>query len=123
MDPTNYFETHNIDDMDEVINQVFDTLADRIKIAHAKDVARAGDDKSEKHANIGDEDALASHTFRGVGEIVLNAPGTGVLNYDLYLKRLAEKHPNIPVIIEHLAEDDVPRAKRFLDEKFVTHGL
>ena len=123
MDPTNYFETHNIDDMDEVINQVFDTLADRIKIAHAKDVARAGDDKSEKHADIGDEDALASHTFRGVGEIVLNAPGTGVLNYDLYLKRLAEKHPNIPVIIEHLAEDDVPRAKRFLDEKFVTHGL
>ena len=123
MDPTNYFESHNIDHMDKVLNQVFDTLADKIKIAHAKDVARAGDDKSEKHADIGDEDALASHTFRGVGEIVLNAPGTGALNYDLYLKRLAEKHPNIPVIIEHLAEDDVPRAKRFLDGKFLAHGL
>ena len=82
--------------MDEVLNQVFDTLADKVKIAHAKDVARAGADKSRKHADIGDEDALASHTFRGVGEIVLNAPGTGALNYDLDPKRLSEKHPNIP---------------------------
>ncbi len=123
MDPTNYFESHNIDAMDKVINQVFDTLADKIRIAHAKDVARAGDDKSEKHADIGDADALASHTFRGVGEIVLNAPGTGALNYDLYLRRLSEKHPNIPVIIEHLDEADVPRAKTFLDDKFLAHGL
>jgi sugar phosphate isomerase/epimerase len=123
MDPTNYFESHNIDAMDKVINQVFDTLADKIKIAHAKDVARSDGDKSEKHADIGDADALASHTFRGVGEIVLNAPGTGSLNYDLYLQRLSEKHPNIPVIIEHLDEADVPRSKAFLDGKFKAHGL
>ncbi|QND63733.1 sugar phosphate isomerase/epimerase [Mesorhizobium loti] len=123
MDPTNYFESHNIDQMDKVLNQVFDTLADKVKIAHAKDVARAGDDKSEKHADIGDDDALASHTFRGVGEMVLNAPGTGSLNYDLYLQRLSQKNPNIPVIIEHLSEDDVPRAKKFLDDKFRANGL
>jgi sugar phosphate isomerase/epimerase len=123
MDPTNYFEIHNIDAMDKVLNQVFDTLSDKIKIAHAKDVAKSGDDKSEKHADIGDEDALASHTFRGVGEIVLPAPGTGALNYDLYLKRLAEKHPNIPMIIEHLEENDVPRAKKFLDGKLKAQGL
>jgi sugar phosphate isomerase/epimerase len=123
MDPTNYFETHNIDSMDKVLNQVFDTLTDKVKIAHAKDVARAGADKGEKHADIGDDDALASHTFRGVGEIVLNAPGTGSLNYDLYLKRLSEKHPNIPVIIEHLDEADVPRSKKFLDGKFKAHGI
>ena len=123
MDPTNYFETHNIDSMDKVLNQVFDTLTDKVKIAHAKDVARAGADKGEKHADIGDDDALASHTFRGVGEIVLKAPGTGSLNYDLYLKRLSEKHPNIPVIIEHLDEADVPRSKKFLDGKFKAHGI
>lgn len=122
MDPTNYFEDHNIDSMDKVLNQVFDTLADKIKIAHAKDVARAKDD-TEKHADIGDDDALASHTFRGVGAIALDAPGMGVLNYDLYLKRLAEKHPNIPVIIEHLDEADVPRSKAFLDGKLLAHGL
>jgi sugar phosphate isomerase/epimerase len=122
MDPTNYFEDHNIDNMDGVLNQVFDTLADKVKIAHAKDVARS-QDKSEKHADIGDEDALASHTFRGVGNIVLDAPGMGILNYDLYLQRLAQKHPNIPIIIEHLTEDDAPRSKKFLEDKMRAHGV
>ncbi|MDX1127844.1 TIM barrel protein [Sinorhizobium medicae] len=123
MDPTNYFETHNIDRMDDILNQVLDTLSDKIKIAHAKDVKRSGDDKTEKHADIGDEDALESHTFRGVGEIELPAPGLGSLNYDLYLRRLAKKHPNIPMIIEHLDEGDVPRAKKFLDGKLRALGL
>jgi len=123
MDPTNYFETHNIDDMDQILNQVFDTLSDKIKIGHAKDVQRSGEDKSEKHADIGDDDALESHTFRGVGEIELPAPGLGELNYDLYLQRLSEKHPNIPMIIEHLDESDVPRAKKFLDGKLRANGL
>jgi len=40
-----------------------------------------------------------------------------VLNYDLYLERLRRHHPNIPIIIEHLEESDVPRAKEFLDAK------
>lgn len=123
MDPTNYFETHNIDRMDEILHQVFDTLTQHIKIAHAKDVKRSGEDKSEKHADIGDAEASESHTFRGVGEIELPAPGMGALNYDLYLRRLAEKHPNIAVIIEHLSEDDIPRAKAFLDGKFKANGL
>jgi sugar phosphate isomerase/epimerase len=123
MDPTNYFESHNIDDMDKILNQVFDTLQDKIKIGHAKDVKRSGDDKAEKHADIGDADALESHTFRGVGEIELPAPGLGSLNYDLYLKLLSRKHPNIPMIIEHLEESDVPRAKKFLDGKLRAQGL
>ncbi|CAN7281228.1 sugar phosphate isomerase/epimerase family protein [Rhizobium sp. LjRoot254] len=123
MDPTNYFESHNIDDMDKILNQVFDTLQDKIKIGHAKDVKRSGGDKTEKHADIGDEDASESHTFRGVGEIELPAPGLGSLNYDLYLKLLSRKHPNIPMIIEHLEESDVPRAKKFLDGKLRAQGL
>ncbi|MEX2525280.1 MAG: sugar phosphate isomerase/epimerase [Gammaproteobacteria bacterium] len=114
MDPTNYFESHNIDNMDAELNKVFDALSDTIHIAHAKDVKRSGDDKSEKHAEI---DADESHTFRGVGEIELPAPGLGSLNYDLYLSRLKKDHPNISIIIEHLEESDVPRAKKFLDEK------
>ena len=115
MDPTNYFETHNIDQMDSVLNSVFDSVGDRVRIAHAKDVKRSGDDKSEKHADIGDENALESHTFRGVGEIELPAAGLGELNYELYLQRLSEKSPNVPLIIEHLDESDVPRAKEFVD--------
>ncbi|MDR5741048.1 MULTISPECIES: sugar phosphate isomerase/epimerase [unclassified Caballeronia] len=123
MDPTNYFEDHNIDHMDRTLNQVFDALSDKICIAHAKDVKRAGGDKSEKHTDIGDADAAESHTFRGVGEIELPSPGLGALNYDLYLRRLAKRHPNIPIIIEHLTEDDVPRAKAFLDGKLRDNGV
>ena len=48
MDPTNYFEDHNIDKMDAVLKQIFDTLSDKIKISHAKDVKRAeADDVGE----------------------------------------------------------------------------
>ncbi|MCA0872779.1 sugar phosphate isomerase/epimerase [Seohaeicola saemankumensis] len=122
MDPTNYFEAHNTDDMDLTLNRVFDALSDKIKIGHAKDVKRSGDDKAEKHADIGDADAAESHTFRGVGEIELPAPGLGELNYDLYFQRLAQKHPNIPMIIEHLEEADVPRAKAFIDGKMRANG-
>ncbi|MBS3179980.1 MULTISPECIES: sugar phosphate isomerase/epimerase family protein [unclassified Pseudoclavibacter] len=116
MDPTNYFDASNIDDQAGVLNEVFDTLADKVRVAHAKDVKRAGDDKSEKHADIGDDDALASHTFRGVGEIELPAAGLGSLDYELYLQRLAERNPNAPLIIEHLDESDIPRAKKFIDD-------
>ncbi len=120
MDPTNYFEGHNINRMDQVLHQIFDTLSEKIRIAHAKDVKRAGEDRSEKHADI---EASESHTFRGVGAVELPAPGLGELNYDLYLKRLARQHPNIPIVIEHLDEADVPRAKRFLDERLRENGL
>jgi sugar phosphate isomerase/epimerase len=122
MDPTNYFEAHNIGQMDKVLKQIFDTLSDKIKIGHAKDVKPSGDDKSEKHAELF-EGAAESHSFRGVGAIELPAPGLGVLNYDYYLKRLSEKHPNIPMIIEHLDESDVPRAKKFIDGKLRAQGL
>jgi sugar phosphate isomerase/epimerase len=120
MDPTNYFESHNIDRMDAVLKQIFDTLADKVRISHAKDVKRAGDDKGEKHADI---DASEAHSFRGVGEIELPSPGLGSLNYDYYLRRLSEKHPNIPLVIEHLDESDVPRAKKFIDGKLRAGGL
>jgi sugar phosphate isomerase/epimerase len=123
MDPTNYFDESNIDDQKGVLDEVFNAVGDRVRIAHAKDVKRAGSDKSEKHADIGDDDALASHTFRGVGEIELPAAGLGSLDYDHYLKRLAERTPNVPLIIEHLDESDVPRAKQFVVEVLKRHGV
>jgi len=123
MDPTNYFETHNIDKQQEVLGAVFDSLGDRVRIAHAKDVKRSGDDKSEKHADIGDENALESHTFRGVGEIELPAAGLGELDYEFYVRRLAEQSPNVPLIIEHLDESDVPRAKKFVDDILTKVGV
>lgn len=111
MDPTNYFDDAHIDHVDETLDEIFDALGPRIRIAHAKDCKRA-ESVAEKHAHI---DASEAHTFRGAGAVELPAPGLGSLNYELYLKRLAALHPNMPLIIEHLDEDDVPRAKRFVD--------
>ncbi|QJD87354.1 sugar phosphate isomerase/epimerase family protein [Cohnella herbarum] len=119
MDPTNYFTDHNINHIDDELNRIFNTLGDRIKIAHAKD-CKPAEDTSEKHAAI---DATESHTFRGAGAVELPAPGLGNLNYDLYLQRLGKLHPNIPIIIEHLDEADIPRAKKFLDGKLKKNGV
>jgi sugar phosphate isomerase/epimerase len=119
MDPTNYFEEHNIDKMDQTLNTIFDALTDKIKISHAKDVKRA---EASHGVQMADIDASEAHALRGVGMIDLPAPGLGSLNYDLYLKRLYRHHPNIPIIIEHLDETDVPRAKKFIDSKLLANG-
>jgi sugar phosphate isomerase/epimerase len=120
MDPTNYFETHNIGDMDKMLNNIFNALSDKVKIAHAKDVKLAGADKGIQMSDI---DADESHSLRGVGQIELPAPGLGCLNYDLYLKRLAKDHSNIPIIIEHLELEDIARAKKFVDDKLMAGGF
>jgi sugar phosphate isomerase/epimerase len=119
LDPTNYFTDRNIDEVDGELNRIFNALGGRVKIAHAKDIKRA-ENVGEKHASI---DASEAHSFRGAGAVELPAPGLGVLNYDLYLKRLSDLHPNIPIIIEHLDEADVPRAKKFLDDKLLELGV
>jgi len=119
LDPTNYFTGQNIGDVDGELNRIFNALGDRVKIAHAKDIKLA-QDTGEKHAHI---DASEAHSFRGAGAVELPAPGLGILNYDLYLKRLSVMHPNIPLIIEHLEESDVPRAKKFVDGKLLKLGV
>jgi sugar phosphate isomerase/epimerase len=110
-DPTNYFDDSNIEHVDLQLRRIFDALGDRMVIAHAKDCKRAVNTE-EKHANI---DASAAHSFRGSGAVELPAAGRGVLNYELYLNLLAKDHPNIPLIIEHLDENDIERAKAFVD--------
>jgi len=111
MDPTNYFDDANIDHMDRTLDRIFNALGDRILVAHAKDCKRTAA-VEEKHADL---DASEAHSFRGAGAVELPAPGLGSLNYELYLKRLSALHPNIPLIIEHLDESDIPRAKQFVD--------
>ncbi|MFV0464496.1 MAG: sugar phosphate isomerase/epimerase family protein [Lachnospiraceae bacterium] len=111
LDPTNYFDDSNIDHVDETIKKMFYVLNDRIKVAHAKDCKRA--------ENVGEKfgGGSAEHnSFRGAGAVELPAAGLGVLNYDLYLTLLKKTYPNIPIIIEHLDEEDIPRAKKFVDE-------
>ncbi len=118
-DPTNYFDEQTIKDVNGTLEDVFDRLSPFMKIAHAKDIALAKD-TAEKHADI---DADESHTFRGSGAVELPAAGLGILNYDLYAKLLSKDHPNIPLIIEHLDMDDIPRAKAFIDDTLKRVGV
>lgn len=110
-DPTNYFTEPLMDDIPGQLNRIFNALADKMVIAHAKDIKLASD-QSVKAASI---DADESHCFRGAGAVELPAPGLGVLDYKEYVRLLGKFHPNIPLIIEHLDEGDIPRAKKFVD--------
>ena len=118
-DPTNYFTGANIGNMDAELEKIFDRLAPYMRIAHAKD-CKLAEDVSEKHADI---DADESHSFRGSGDVELPAAGLGSLNYDLYVRLLAKHHPNMPLIIEHLDEGGIPRAKEFVDGVLKNGGV
>ena len=93
-------------------------LDDKIKIAHAKDCKRAVN-LDEKFGG-----GSAEHnSFRGAGAVELPGAGLGVLNYPLYVELLAKHHPNIPIIIEHIDESDIPRAKKFVDDTLKKMGV
>ena len=77
----------------------------------------------QRLGHVGMDADVEGHALQGVGMIELPPPGLGSLNYDVYLQRLAKTHPNIPIIIEHLDESAVPRAKQFIDSKLMAHGL
>jgi len=100
-DPTNFFTPQNVSDADGQLRRIFDALADKMVVAHAKDLKPSGD----------------------AGGIEFPAPGLGILNYDLYVKLLAKYHPNIPLIIEHIGEGGIPRAKAFLDGVLKRQGV
>ncbi|OML09224.1 sugar phosphate isomerase/epimerase family protein [Yersinia pestis] len=117
LDPTNYFDDKNIDAIDETLHNIFNVLESRIKIAHAKDCKKT-DAIAEKFGG----GAAEHNSFRGAGSVELPAAGLGAVNYSLYVELLAQKHPNIPLIIEHVDEEDIPRAKRFVDEVLMATG-
>jgi sugar phosphate isomerase/epimerase len=106
--------------MDRTLNYMFNALSDTIVFAHAKDIRVV---QEEKDVQMSGEKATEGHSFRGVGHIEQPAAGLGFLNYDLYLQRLSKARPNVPLIIEHLELEDVPRAKQWLDAKLMENGV
>jgi sugar phosphate isomerase/epimerase len=90
MDPCNYFRKEDLPRMQPMLEDMFKRLGDRIVVAHAKDVK----------ASAGGTD--------------LPAAGLGVLDYPLYLRLLARLDREMPLLIEHLALPDVPRARDYV---------
>ncbi|MFO0889061.1 MAG: sugar phosphate isomerase/epimerase [Isosphaeraceae bacterium] len=90
MDPCNYFRKQDLDRMSPVLDAMFDRLGDRIAIAHAKDVRPTAEGED------------------------LPAAGLGVLDYPLYLRHLARLDRPLPLVLEHLGESGVSRARDFV---------
>lgn len=87
IDAANLFSGGDLDGQADVLGEAFDLLGDHLVLAHAKDV-------------------------RADGTIV--AAGRGDLDYDLYLRLLAQAGGSVPVVLHGLAEDEVPGSVAFL---------
>jgi len=69
----------------ELINQTFNLLAEKVVSVHLKDIA-----------------CDHSHMFLKWDEVYI---GDGVIDYETYLRRLAELPPDTPCYCEHMAEE------------------
>ena len=91
-DPYNYLSRHLLPARERVTSDFLQSFEHRFVLAHLKDV-----------------DAGGAET--GTGEF-----GTGVFPQRLYLNFLREQRPDLPLILEHLALEHVPRATRLLQK-------
>jgi len=91
-DAANLFRAGDLARMPQVLGEAFALLGNDIVLAHAKDLSHDGE---------------AGH----------QAAGTGVLDYDLYLRLLREHDYTGPLVLHGLAEGEVPAAVAFLQEK------
>lgn len=91
-DPVNYLNIGNYKAQDEMINDMFDLLADKICVLHAKDF-------------------LVKN-----GEFKMVKPTEGMLNYELIFKKIKKHNINIPIICEEINEDEAVAAFKKLEK-------
>ncbi|QKS69743.1 sugar phosphate isomerase/epimerase [Paenalkalicoccus suaedae] len=92
LDPGNLMTEVNFKQQDDIIEEAFDLLGDRILAAHAKD-RRFGED--------------------GTLEVV--PAGQGTMNYELYMKRLRAYKPGVPIILEECSPEEMRASKRYVE--------
>ena len=92
LDPANLFPTGTLARMGETLEEAFDLLGPDIVLAHAKDIGSDG----------------------GAGH---EAAGTGLLDYDLYVRLLRGSGYDGPLILHSLREEQVPGCVAFLRGK------
>lgn len=91
-DPVNYLNINNYQNQDEMINDIFTLLSDKICVLHAKDfVVENGEFKPVK-------------------------PTEGMLNYKLIFEKMKEHNLDIPIICEEINEDEAQVAFKNLEK-------
>jgi sugar phosphate isomerase/epimerase len=93
LDPGNLLTSENFHKQDQVIQEAFTLLGDRIVACHAKD--RIIDEK---------------------GDIQTVTPGKGNMNYELYFKLLNEYKPKCEIILEHTKPEHMLETKEFIEK-------
>lgn len=89
LDPANLFPAGTLPRMRETLEEAFDLLGGEVVLAHAKDIGA---------------DGAAGH----------EAAGTGLLDYDLYVRLLRAAGYDGPLILHSLREEQVPGCVAFL---------
>lgn len=92
IDPGNLLTSSNFARQDEVIEQAFELLGDRIIAAHAKD-----------------------RMMLGSGELATVTAGLGQMNYELYMKLLNQYKPHVHIIMEEAKEHQMAESKAYID--------
>lgn len=101
-DWANLLDASNFDRSTEVLASMTGSWTKRIALAHLKDVCRLGAVPRERHHHMADA-AL-------YGNMEYPAPGRGDLDLAAYVRHLKALGYRGPMIIEHVAEEDVPAA-------------
>jgi sugar phosphate isomerase/epimerase len=86
LDPYNYLSRHLLPEQERVTRDFLDRFEHRFVLAHGKDVGESGAEDSTPEL------------------------GTGVFAQGAYLEFLAERRPDLPLILEHLPLEHVGRA-------------
>ncbi|MBD8067811.1 sugar phosphate isomerase/epimerase family protein [Bacillus sp. PS06] len=94
LDPVNLLTAETYKNQDEIIQEAFELLGDRLAILHAKDFII--------------ED----------GKLKFAPVGKGLLNYDLVMKLLKEKKPFINILMEDTQEPYIDGSMDYLKEKY-----
>lgn len=99
--------------IDELGSRRLRVVLDAANLVAGGDLARQADTLPEAFDLLGDHLVLAhAKDVRDDGTIV--AAGRGALDYDRYLRPLAEHAPSVPVILHGLAEDEVAGSVAFV---------
>lgn len=81
-DPVNYLNINNYQTQNDMINDIFSLLGDKICVLHAKDFTVEN------------------------GEFKMAKPTEGMLNYKLIFEKMSEYNLDIPIICEEINEDE-----------------
>lgn len=102
LDPTNMLNTTVYYRTAELINECFTLLGEDILYAHAKDVQWK-------------QEMLPA--FQWV------IPGTGIMDYEVYLTHLSRLKSPRPLLLEFLPTEQYPQAKQFIEETAARVGV